>query len=224
MVTPYYQADGVTLYHGDALAITDWTAGDVLVVDPPYGRGWKQSGSAHRGYHGGYGNAGIVNDTDTSVRDAVIALWGTSRPGAVFSSPLAENPAGTRQVLAWQKPDNAGVFGSFGGWRRDWEAIYLIGPWKPLPACRSGVIRTPGGLDNYLKIGHPHAKPVALLELLIGTCPPGVIADPCAGSGTALIAAKRLGREAIGVEIHEPYCEIIARRLDQGALGFGEAS
>lgn len=218
MVTPYYQDEAVTLFLGNALEITDWTSADVLVTDPPYGIGWKVGK-----YNGAEKHAGIANDADTGIRDAAVALWG-ARLGIVFSSPVAASPAGTRQVLAWQKPDDSGIFGSLAGWRRDWEAICLIGPWKQLPASRSGVIRTPGGMGSYVKIGHPHVKPIALMELLIGTCPPGVIADPFAGSGTTLVAAKRLGRRAIGVELHEPYCEIIARRLDQGVLSFDEAS
>ena len=58
------------------------------------------------------------------------------------------------------------------------------------------------------------------METLIGRCPPGVVADPFAGSGATLIAARNLGRKSIGVELEERYCEIIAKRLDQQVINF----
>ena len=61
------------------------------------------------------------------------------------------------------------------------------------------------------------------MEQLLEKCPAGVIADPFAGSGATLIAARNLGRRAIGVEIEERYCEIIAARLAEGVFDFGPA-
>lgn len=67
---------------------------------------------------------------------------------------------------------------------------------------------------------HPTQKPVELFEYLIKTYTNinNSILDPFMGSGTTLVAAKYLHRNATGIEISEKYCEIARRRLEQQVL------
>ena len=221
-MNPYYADEWVTLYHGDCLEVTDWLAADVLVTDPPYGIAWETHGGGRdlRNWSPRQPKAGIANDHSTEARDAALEAWG-DKPAMVFGAPLIAAPEGTIQALVWQKPEDSGVVGARFVWRRDWEAIYLLGKWPRTNPNRSSIIRSHGGMERY-RNGHPHAKPWELLANLINECPPGTIADPFAGSGSTLVAAKALGRKAIGVELEEKYCEIAARRLAQDVLDFGE--
>jgi DNA modification methylase len=65
------------------------------------------------------------------------------------------------------------------------------------------------------KVGHPSQKPIALIERIIQSCsaPDDLVIDPFGGSGTTLVAAQRLGRRALAIEISEEYCALARRRL-----------
>ena len=244
MPKPFYQDDWVTLYHGDCLELADlWTCADVLVTDPPYG---TELMSTANGNAGGYGRAsreqrnaerasrghgrrqnaagkGILNtgrhgcmiagDDGTRARDAVLTLWG-DRPALVFGSPrMPEPPMAVADRLVWNKT-RPGMNG--GPWRYMHESIFVT----------AGFIRTSNSAMSIItaypdQADHIHAKPQELMVPLVAAAPPGVVADPFAGSGSTLVAAKALGRKAIGVELEERYAEIAARRLAQDALDFG---
>jgi len=230
MTAPFYSDDWCTLYHGNCLKVLEWLEADVLITDPPYGRAWKQGDTATARGWSNNSHPGIANDRDTSVRDAALSKWGGVRPMAVFGDLMLPPPEGTKLVAVYAKPAGSGLRGAIGGIRRDAEAIYLLGGWKSGLGGRSSIFTTRrplvGGTRGIVATsgGHPHAKPTDLLAELIGMSS-GVIADPFAGSGSTLVAAKALGRRAIGVELEERYCEIAARRLSQGVLPLGgEAS
>lgn len=66
---------------------------------------------------------------------------------------------------------------------------------------------------------HEHEKPIDWIRLLLANCTRGLIYDPCAGSGTSLIAAHRLGRVCYGLEIEPRYCDVILRRAEAEGIG-----
>ena len=218
-MTPYYADDAITIYLGDCREVAEWLAGDVMVTDPPYGIRWRHGALDIPG-HKVRAAPGIANDHDTTIRDEALRRF-APRPAVVFGSFYGSPPPAGRHVLVWQKPADAGLFGPRIGWRRDVEAIWLVGDWPTQPATRSSLVRSldVGSQGSYCKaIGHPHAKPLDVMRYLIGECPPGVVVDPFCGSGSTLRAAKDLGRRAIGVELDERYCEIAARRCAQEVL------
>ena len=212
---PYYADSNVTLYHGDCLEVTEWLAADVLVMDPPYGMAFQSGYRAEA-------HAPIAGDKDTRIRDGALALWGT-KPAAIFGTWRAPRPDGVKQVLVWDKrgvgPGMGDLSLAFGS---SHEEVYLLGRWEKRTTRRGSVITTePSPSELTSRIGHPTPKPVGLMEILIAAAPEGVIADPFTGGGSTLVAARNLGRKAIGVELEERYCEIAARRLDQMCLDFG---
>jgi hypothetical protein len=212
---PYYEHGGITIYHGDCREVLPWLDADVMISDPPYG---TQFSAANPG--GGYGrrqNAGlgpegfvIANDATTDARDAALALWG-DKPAAVFGSPRMPDPPGAwADRLVWDKR-RPGMNG--GPWRYRHESIFVTAGFLRVSDSAVSIISAwPDQGD------HIHAKPLKLMLSLVMAAPPGVIADPFMGSGSTIVAAKDLGRRAIGIEIEERYCEIAAQRLSQEVL------
>lgn len=172
---PYFQDDLVTLYHGDCREVAEWLTADVLITDPPYGIGygrkrgtWKMPADRP---------ASIAGDLDTSLRDWALETWGTDRPAVAFGSLRLAPPPRTTQTLIYRKPPDSGTHGTAAGFRHDVEPIYLIGRWPHALGGRSSVLESGarmvgGSVGPAGRYGHPHAKPVDVMEILIGTCPP----------------------------------------------------
>lgn len=224
----YYQDDQVTLYHGDCREIDAWLTAEVLVTDPPYGMRHAPRGSYDpiTGItHKPHGSDRITGDDSINLRDHMLRRW-YDRPWIVFGTWRIPRPEATDHRLIWHKTGSPPGPARAAFMLQD-EEIYIHGNGfrATSPPLRSVIVThemRSGAAGAVATIGHPTPKPLRLMELLIDRCPMGVIADPFAGSGSTLIAARNLGRKAIGVEIEESYCEIAAKRLDQMCLNFEE--
>jgi len=224
---PYYadEAAGIYIIHGDCREILPHLPRvELVLTDPPYGVQLNvKTQSSARGRHTCKGFQGhemtkdwIEIKGDDQPFDPSfllsfpkIILWG----GIYYQAVL---PTQSRW-LVWDKrcgsasDDNADC--EFAWTNLKGQARIFSHYWR-------GFLRA--GEEN-LSVGgpklHPTQKPLRLMKWCIdlaGT--PQCILDPFMGSGTTLRAAKDLGRQAIGIEIEEKYCEIAVNRLRQEVL------
>ena len=212
---PYYEQDGITIFHGDCrelLPDLDDSLG--VVTDPPYGISYRH-GARAGGVRFGMDGVSIAGDDQPFDPSPLLrfkgglVLWGANH----YASRLPDS----RGWLVWDKRD--------GGPEMDQSDVELA--WtNVLTVARkftrrwSGAVR--GSREQAEGRLHTNQKPVALMGWCLSFLGhPGAIVDPFCGSGPTLVAAKDGGRAAIGIEIEERYCEIAARRLDQGVLELG---
>lgn len=217
MTVPYYADEWVTLYHGDCRDVGAWLDADVLLVDPPYGIDYDSG--ARRDTLA----ASIEGDIDTSVRDHVLTMWG-NRPALVFGTWRIDRPVGTQARLIWDTKGALGMGDTSIPWKPSDQEIYVLNHTADggFRGHRSSNVLVCPPVQSMARNGrvHPHEKPVPLLAALIWKCPPGVLADPCAGSGSLGVAAKLMGRRAVLVESDAQYLPVIVERLRQDALVF----
>lgn len=215
---PYYQDEHVTLYHGDCRNIPAWTDAAVLVSDVPYGIDYKSNQRRTTLARS------IDGDKDTAARDAAISMWrnhhGPDAPALIFGKWTIERPERTRQLLIWDTKGALGMGAMDLPWKPSHQEIYVLG--KGFAGHRGTDVLSHAPVQSLGYNGrvHPHQKPLPLMQALIEKCPLGTVADPFAGSGSTLLAARMMGRRSVGVEMDEAYCELIAKRLEQTVLDF----
>jgi DNA modification methylase len=119
-------------------------------------------------------------------------------------------------VLTWDKGPALGMGALDLPWKPSSEEIYVIGHGWEGTRDEGAVIYCPP-VQSMACNGrvHPNEKPVALMVRLIRKCPRNLILDPFMGSGTTGVAAVKLGRAFIGIEIEERYFSIACRRIEE---------
>jgi site-specific DNA-methyltransferase (adenine-specific) len=238
----YYVDDDVALAHGDCRNILpELGPVDVVVTDPPYGdtslewdvpvrdwlglvdapqvwcfgsmRFWLEHGDEFAAWTYGqeiiwekHNGSGFHADRFRRVHELAVHWYRGEWRSLHHEPPLIFAAVATVIKRRKQRPPHMGAIGDKGYESEDGG-----------PKLMRSV--------QYVRSEHGHAvhrtqKPLGILRPLIEySCPTaGLVLDPFAGSGSTLLAARELGRRAIGIESELAHCEAAVARLSQGVL------
>jgi len=205
---PYYVDDAVTIYNADCRQVLPFLPRfDLLLTDPPYGIGADKMtlGNGKRKIYRGSEEWDSKPPSRWQIEQMIematySILWG----GNYFAMPE------TRCVLVWDKGtgDN-----DFADCELAWTNLNKVAKkhfqsWVGANAKDKDSVRV-----------HPTQKPSALMRWCLSLVPDAkTVLDPFMGSGTTLVASKLEGRQAVGIERDERYCEAAVKRLAQKTL------
>lgn len=246
---PYYSQDGIVIYHGDCREILPHLQQvDLVLTDPPYGntslewdsrlKHWPDLVDQLTNNLWCFGSFRMFMEM---ARDGDFLLWNLAQEivwekhngsgfhadrfkrvhelavqyyrgewSSVFKAPVTTPDALKKVSRRKRRPTHMGDIG---------KHAYLSHDGGPL-LMRSVIFAH--SCHSFAE--HPTQKPVEIITPLLNYSLPaaGTVLDPFMGSGTTLVAAKRLGRRCIGIEIEERYCQIAVRRLAQSVLDFSD--
>ena len=245
----YYQDDFVTLFHGDYREHdTQSLRADAVITDPPYGEtslewdrwpdGWPQDAArisdalwsfgsfrmfmdrlpdfdgwkfSHEIVWEKHNGSGFAADKFRRVHE-LATLWYRGDWADIPHEVPTTNDATPRTVRRKTRPTHTG----------DIDAQAYVSE-DGGPRLMRSVLQV---RSEHGRAVHPTQKPLGIVTPLIEYSVPrgGLVVDLFAGSGTTLLAAKHLGRRAVGYEVNEAYAEAAAVRLSQQLFDFGEAS
>lgn len=210
---------------------------DLFVTSPPYnlrnstgngmkdGRGGKWARAALVDGYDGHDDAMPHQEYVAWQRDCLTAMLRLLKPdGAIFynhkwrvQSGLLQDRSDildgfpVRQIIIWQR--DGGINFNPGYFLPTYEVIYLICKPEfrlvPKANAQGDVWRIPQEVNN----PHPAPFPVELVQRCIASTNAQLVCDPFMGSGQTAIAAEALGRNWIGMEISQTYCELANERI-----------
>lgn len=226
----YYSHKGIELYHGDCREILPIIRRpeDVVITDPPFNVGYHYQGYSDRLAESEYKSLLAVSLCKPCV--------------------LIHYPEDTFKIAAWLEviPDKCVAWTYNANTPRQWRMCSWFGhkpdfslvkqPYRNPTDRRVAALMESGSEGCPLydwwhdeqvrnvssdKTSHPCQMPIGIMKKVCGvTVTSGRVLDPFCGSGTTLLAVKELGLQggAVGIELEEKYCEIIATRLSQDVL------
>ncbi len=241
-MTPYYQDDYVTIYHGDCLDVLPTLPSvDIVFTSPPYNQIAPTAASGMMKESNHKQLRGYLEYTDDMPEEEYRDFL-----GAVFAETWVRTKGLTwiNHKTRYRNKQGIHPLNLFSSWSFYTEVIwdrgvsitlnarkfapsheYIYGFGQPHYWDRKHDMKmSVWRINPERKVaGHPCPFPIDIaLPCIEASCPNGgTVLDPFAGSGTTGRAAKDLQRKAILIELDESYCEIAAKRMMQEVFDFG---
>lgn len=208
---PYYEKDGITIYHGDCREILPSLDDfDLLLTDPPYGIGEAAGKNKSRSNAASAKDYGVSDWDDSPIETELLDLCRSkAKWQIIFGGNYYPLPSSSCW-LVWDKQNGNNDFADCElAWTNLRKAVRKFS-WR-----WNGMIR-----KNNEPRFHPTQKPFSVMSWAMSQAPGDCksVLDPFMGSGTTLVAAKNNNLTAVGIEMQEEYCETAAVRLSQEML------
>ena len=231
---PYYDEDGITIYHGDALEVLPRLGASTVravVTDPPYvigavsagnmaskSGGWGDMMNSAHWFTAWYREVGRILHSSGSFW--TFLNWRTL-PVVMRAALDAQLPI--TSMMCWDK-EWIGPGGEQ-GLRPRYELVALMAQPEFVVSDRGTPDVWAEKSSSRKPTGHPAEKPEKLVRRILTTAEcDGLVVDPFMGSGTTAVAARSLGLPFVGVEESERWCEVAVARLSQSVLPFAETA
>lgn len=210
---------------------------DLVVTSPPYNLKNSTGNGMKDGRGGKWANASLLNGYSNHndcmphneytkwQRDSLSEMFRLLKDdGAIFYNHKWRVQSGllqdrqdivadfpVRQIIIWRR--KGGINFNKGYFLPTYEVIYMI--------CKPKFVLTKGAnahgdvweFTQEMKNEHPAPFPVALIERIISSTHAKTVLDPFMGSGTTAIAASKLGRDFVGIDISPEYVQLSENRL-----------
>lgn len=234
VIKPYYDHAGITIYHGDYTEFGG-SIGPVahVIADPPYSERTHKGHDAVRNGAGAAGNDGMnrsglgygfMSESDvveyvdrmTSLCSGWIVTFTDHTLAPIFERELDETGRYVFAPLPFYSPGRSVRLSGDGpcSWT-DWIVAARTAKLARWGTLAGGYV----GVSDSMRMG---GKPLWLMKAIVKdySHEGEIILDPFMGSGTTLVAAKNLGRMAIGIDTDEKCCAMAVRRLRQEVFDF----
>lgn len=233
----WYKDDFVRLFQGNCLEVMDKMIDkgikvDCIITDPPYKLTPRGTSGTMGGafWTGELAKKGIVfNSKSLDIKRWIdkcyailkdkthIYIMTNDKNLREYLNAIYESDFKYVKTIIWDKPNK--ICGRWYMTKKETIILARKGIQRPINnPSTPDILQTPNfkkQKENGLNL-HDTEKPVELMSVFIdnSTNEGEVVLDLFAGIGTTLVAAKKLNRKAIGIELEEKYCDIAKQRLE----------